>query len=132
MSVPVEVRFIRRSIASAPTAEEIANRMVRPRPVKLAQPVYPAAMKLAKIEGTVAVQFVIDTTGRVRDVSVVSTTHPAFADQAIACISNWRFAPGTKDGRAVNVRAVQKLEFSMAGQVNAVDVAKFRKKAGAQ
>jgi TonB family protein len=131
-SVPVEVRFIRRSIASAPTAKEIANGLVRPRPIKLVQPVYPAAMKLAAIEGTVEVQFVIDTTGRVRDVSVVSTTHPAFADHAIACISNWRFAPGTKDGRVVNVRALQKLEFSMAGQVDAVDVAKFRPKAATQ
>lgn len=131
MVVPIEQRHISRMVASAPTAEEVAKQLVRPRPIKMARPVYPAAMRLAKTEGDVLLEFVIDTTGRVRDLQVISTTHPAFKDQAIASMTNWRFLPGTKRGQMVNVRARQLVLFRMDLGVDALDVAKFRPKADA-
>ncbi len=125
MSVPMEERFVRRMAADAPTAWEIANHLVRPRPIKMVRPVYPAAMRLARTNGAVELEFVIDTTGRVRDVKAISATHPAFTDQAIACMANWRFVPGMKDNRVMNTRARQRIEFTMAQGMDAVDVAKF-------
>lgn len=127
-TVSMEDRYVRRVTVSEPTEAEKAAHLVRPRPTKIVRPVYPAAMALTKTEGSAVVEFVIDTTGRVRDARAVSTTHQAFADPAAASVLQWRFLPGFKDGRAVNTRAQVPVEFKMSG-AGGLDVAKFRAQA---
>lgn len=127
-TVPMENRYVRRLAARQPTEKEIAAHGIPPRPIKMVSPIYPAAMKLTKTDGKVVVEFIVDTTGRVRAAQVVSTTHQAFADHALASVAAWRFVPGYKNGRAVNTRIQVPVIFQMSG-AGGLDAAKFRAKA---
>lgn len=115
MTVPYEDRYVQRLANRPPSEGELKMQLVRPRPNKMVNPVYPAAMKVTRTEGEVMVEFIIDSTGRTRDARVVSSTHPAFADNAVASILSWRFIPGYHQGRSVNTRVRQKVEFHMKG-----------------
>ncbi len=75
-------------------------------------PSYPAELREAGISGKVTVSMVIDSTGKVRDVRAVESTHQAFETAALAAVSEWRFDPGLKGGRMVNTRVNQVLEFN--------------------
>lgn len=65
--------------------------------VVLSQPMpqYPAALASVGVEGRVAVEFVIDTTGKVEPVSVkiIESTHPAFESAARRAIAGSIFRP---------------------------------------
>ena len=115
LKVPVEDRYIQRLAARPSTAWEIEHHMFRPRPIKMVTPIYPSAMLLTKTEAKVVVEFIIDTTGRVRDAKCVETPHPAFAEPAVAAITEWRFIPATKDGHAINTRARLPIQFRLNG-----------------
>jgi periplasmic protein TonB len=66
------------------------------------QPDYPVGMLQREIEGTVTVRVLVGANGRVKQVSILSATDPAFArateKQALRA---WRFTPATRDGEAV-------------------------------
>jgi TonB family protein len=76
-------------------------------------PIYPRALLKKKINGTVVVEFIVDQYGVVREAHAVRSTHPGFDQAACDAILSWRFNPGLKNGRAVNVRAQQELSFSV-------------------
>lgn len=80
-------------------------------------PFYPMMLKRDGITGTVRVEFVVDTSGRVLDAQVVETSHSGFNDAAIAAVSKWKFRPGTKDGRKVNTRMGVPIVFSLTDAV---------------
>jgi TonB family protein len=65
--------------------------------VVLSQPMpqYPAVLASAGVEGRVAVEFVIDTTGKVEPISirVIESTHPAFESAAHKAIAGSIFRP---------------------------------------
>lgn len=65
-------------------------------------PKYPPEMKAEGIEGKVIVELIIDTKGLPRDCKVVKSTRSEFEASAIAALSQWKFEPGMKGGRAVN------------------------------
>ena len=79
-------------------------------------PVYPAMLQQAGIEGRVMFEFVIDTLGRAERSSfrTVSTTHPLFEAPARAAVLSCRFRPGRIQGRAVRVRVQQPINFTIA------------------
>jgi TonB family protein len=113
VTVSVEDRYMQRLAATPPTADEIAKHLLRPRPIKMVTPIYPAAMLLTKTEAEVLVEFVIDTTGRVRDARAIKSPHPAFAGPAVTAITAWRFIPGSKDGHTVNTRVQIPVRFNV-------------------
>ncbi len=78
-----------------------------PQPVKIARALYPSALRMQNIEGQAVIEFVVDSTGRVRNAKVVSATHPAFGECALQSVSEWRFDPALKNGRRVNTARVQ-------------------------
>ncbi|MBK8858252.1 MAG: energy transducer TonB [Opitutaceae bacterium] len=81
----------------------------KPSPRSQMPPQYPFEMRNAGIEGEVAVEFIVDMNGNVRNPFVVRSTHREFEDAALQAISKWRFRPGRKDGRIVNAGRVQQL-----------------------
>lgn len=86
---------------------------VVPQPLKQVPPIYPAWMREFGIAGRVTVSFVIGADGAVADAKVLSTTHGAFDEPALAALAEWKFAPGQKAGAAVNTRAELALVFTM-------------------
>ncbi len=75
-------------------------------------PTYPYDMRRAGINGTVVIEFIINTDGDVIQTNVVRSSHREFEMPAIQAVTKWKFKPGRKGGRVVNVRASQLLEFN--------------------
>ena len=76
-------------------------------------PIYPYEMSRAGINGDVVIEFIINTIGDVIQTQVVRSSHREFEAPAIQAVSKWKFKPGRKGGRAVNVRASQLIEFNL-------------------
>jgi protein TonB len=77
------------------------------------QPTYPYEMSRAGISGSVVVEFIINTNGDVIQTQVVKASHREFEMPAMQAVQKWKFKPGRKGGRAVNVRASQLIEFNL-------------------
>ncbi len=71
-----------------------------PRPIKITQPKYPPEAFVKKIEGTVEVEILIDSTGRVAKARVVRSI-PALDNAAVETVKQWVFSPAIKGGRPV-------------------------------
>lgn len=80
-----------------------------------AAPPYPPSMLERRLEGTVAVQYVVDTTGRA-DVSsfvVLSTTHPDFAKSVKQTLPLMRFNPAIMNSQKVRQLVQQQFTFKI-------------------
>lgn len=84
-----------------------------PRLVRAVAPDYPLALNLARISGTLELEFTVDTKGKVIEPRVVKSPHPLFEGAALAAIVQWQFRPARKNGRLVNVRVQVPMEFSL-------------------
>jgi TonB family protein len=69
----------------------------------------------ARIEGTVVLRAIVEADGTVADVSVVRSLDAASGldDQAVAAVRQWRFRPGTKDGKVVATSVQIETNFNM-------------------
>lgn len=76
-----------------------------PTPVKRrVHPIYPREAQLRALEGTVIVRYVIDRSGKVREVEVVRhARHRSFTASAIKAIRQWQFEPFIEDGEPVEI-----------------------------
>lgn len=117
LKAPFDERYMRRA---ALKADDGLNR--RPVPYRMARPVYPEALRMSGTTGEVMLVFTVDTTGRVIDPKVVTTSHPLFSDRAVEAILQWRFSPAQKDGRLVKARLRLPVKFEItAEQLKGVD-----------
>jgi TonB family protein len=76
-------------------------------------PTYTQEAKDAKIQGKVILSVVIGTDGRAQDILVVQPLGSGLDVAAITAVQQWSFAPGTKDGETVAVRATIEINFSL-------------------
>ncbi|VGO21401.1 energy transducer TonB [Pontiella sulfatireligans] len=76
----------------------------KPRAVYQPTPVYPPELSRKSVQGTVYVLFIVDQTGRARDLKVQKSTHPAFNNPAIKAVKQWKFEPGKRKGKPVQFR----------------------------
>lgn len=69
----------------------------------LQAPAYPDSLYAFGVSGEAVLEFVVDTTGEVREssIGVVSATHPAFGNAARRALLASRFRPGRLRGRKV-------------------------------
>ena len=96
------------------TVFEIADIDTPPVPLVRLRPIYPAEARMRHIEGSVAVEFIVGTDGKTRDVIVVNAEPSGiFTAQAVRAVSRWRFEPGTRGGKSVPVRVRQTVRFQL-------------------
>ncbi len=77
-------------------------------------PRYPSRASRLQIEGFVTVEFTITKDGSVSDPVVIESSPPKTFDRAaLRAIVQWKFKPRTKDGRAVDSRASQRIDFAL-------------------
>jgi TonB family protein len=75
---------------------------------------YPEQAKKDGIQGTVFVGYIVNKAGKVESVEVESSAHPlldAEAVRVVAAMPDW--TPGTQRGKAVDVRLVVPIKFSL-------------------
>lgn len=76
----------------------------KPRVVYQPAPIYPQELARKNMQGTVYILFVVDKSGRTRDLKVQKSTHPAFNNPALKAVKQWKFEPGKRKGKAVQFR----------------------------
>ncbi|HET7844416.1 MAG TPA: M56 family metallopeptidase [Xanthomonadales bacterium] len=103
------------AVLPAPTREPIAITRV--------SPVFPRDAMLAGKEGAVTLGFIIDGSGRARDVKVVEASEPdTFDAAAIAALRDWRFAQASRGG---NVRYTLTFDFALAKDAEGEEQCKY-------
>jgi protein TonB len=70
-------------------------------------------MRQAGIEGEVTVDFIVTTEGNVAKAFAVRSSRHEFEAAAVAAVSKWKFAPGTKAGRPVNTHMQVPIAFAL-------------------
>jgi protein TonB len=83
-----------------------------------AAPEYPSYLQENRIEGSLTVEFVVDTTGSADSASlrVVHSSHPAFEQSLRAALPHMRFVPAELGGRLVRQWVRQEFRFLMPEQ----------------
>jgi periplasmic protein TonB len=76
------------------------------------RPVYPEVARSARVEGTVVIEAVIDTAGRVTNCRVIKSA-PLFDQSALDAVSQWRYTPSTYNGRTVAVLITITVHFAL-------------------
>lgn len=84
----------------------------RPRAVFQRQPTYPRELTRSKRKGTVYVVFLVDTQGRVVNPRVQKSTDPAFETAALEAVRQWKFEPGTRNGKKVQSKVRVPITFN--------------------
>ena len=84
-------------------------------PVFKMEPKYPRKAAKSRIEGWVKVEFTITAKGAVTDAVVIdSRPRRTFDRSAVQSVRKWRFKPRVVDGRPVQRKASQVIEFKLA------------------
>ena len=86
-----------------------------PKVVSEVKPRYTAEAIRARVEGTVTMSTVVRTDGAPSDIEITKSLdrEHGLDDQAVAALKQWRFEPGRKDGKPVNVRVSIEMRFSL-------------------
>jgi protein TonB len=75
-------------------------------------PVYPAAARAARLEGTVIIEAIIAADGTVRDARVLRSI-PLLDRAALDAVRQWRYRPTTLNGTPVEVVMTVTLTFTI-------------------
>jgi len=75
-------------------------------------PVYPDIARSARIQGDVVIDAVIDTSGNVVQMKVVSG-HPLLISAALEAVRHWRYQPTFLDEEPVSIELNVTIHFSM-------------------
>ena len=66
------------------------------------EPQYPRGALQIHMAGVVVLKCIVDKNGNVRDAEVVTSSFAAFNEPALNALQQWRFAPGSFRGKAVD------------------------------
>src|SRR5690606_35564925 len=75
-----------------------------PRPTSADTFSYPSSSKRRGVTGVVQIEYIVDETGRVGDVTVVKSPDPELSAATVDVIRKTRFSPAVKAGKNVKVR----------------------------
>lgn len=84
-----------------------------PKLVHSVEPAFSTKSNEAFVEGTVSVSAVVNTRGEISAVQIVKGLSEAQNRAALDALKQWRFQPGTKDGKPVNVRVKIEVDFHL-------------------
>lgn len=84
-----------------------------PVPVRMQNPVYPFELRRQGITGTVVVEFIVGTDGKVRDAYAVTSPHEGLSKAAVAAILGSKYRPALKNGKPAAVKMQVPISFSL-------------------
>lgn len=77
------------------------------------KPNYPESVKKEGIHGIVTLSAVVKKDGTVGDVTVKKSLHPELDAEAVKAMKQWRFRPGTREGKPVDVAVDVEISFTV-------------------
>jgi len=92
---------------------KVGNGVTQPSILMKVDPEYSEEARKAKYSGTVTLAVIVDTEGKARDIHVVKSLGMGLDEKAIEAVMKWKFNPGKKDGKPVNVRATIEVNFRL-------------------
>ncbi len=84
-----------------------------PKLVHYVEPAFSSSSKEAFVEGTVRISTVVTTTGQPSESKVVKGLNADEDRTALEAVDQWRFEPGTKDGKPVKVHVNVEVDFHL-------------------
>jgi len=84
-----------------------------PRAIFSPEPEYSDEARAAKYQGVVTLSAIVGPDGRPRHVRVARSLGMGLDEKALAAVQTWRFEPGMKDGRPVNVQITVEVYFHL-------------------
>jgi len=98
------------SAASQPTSPCASA----PRPISKAPPSYSEKARRSHREGVVTLGLVVDSDGSTRDIHIVKSVGDGLDEQAIDAVKQWKFEPGTYQGKPVSVQLNVEINFRLS------------------
>lgn len=77
---------------------------------------YPAEAKEREIQGTVRIEFVIETNGNVSNITVINSVGGGCDNEAVRLIQETHWIPGNKNGKYVRCHYMQDITFSIGNR----------------
>jgi TonB family protein len=77
------------------------------------EPEYSEEARKAKYQGVVTLYIQVDPDGRARNMRVLHSLGMGLDEKAMDAVRQWKFKPGTKDGRPVTVEALIEVAFRL-------------------
>ena len=100
-------------VTYTPTMQmRVGGAIRQPAMVSKVEPAYPAAAKVARVEGTVLVELTIGTDGAVREARVLRSI-PLLDQVALDAVRRWRYEPTLLNGAPVEVISVVAVGFRL-------------------
>jgi TonB family protein len=116
---PTVAEVPRSSVGDPAYFEFQVERAASPQPGNLA-PRYPDSLRVARIEGEVLAQFIVDTLGRpdMTSFKVIKSTHDLFTNTVKASLPNMLFYPAEVGGRKVKQLIQMPFQFNLTKDPN--------------
>ena len=95
-----------------PAPVRVADLPVAPRKIVDARPIYPDIARLARKEGTVVMEAVIDPSGHVTQLRLIRSI-PLLDQAALDAVRQWQYTPSTYGGRPVSVLMTVTIRFTL-------------------
>jgi TonB family protein len=92
---------------------EIGPDVQSPKLLHVVEPEFDPKSETAFTSGVVRLQVVVTTEGNIRDPKVLAGINDTQNKKAIEAAEKWKFKPGTREGKPVNVRVVIELQFHL-------------------
>lgn len=85
----------------------------KPSVLSRVQPKYTSDMKSKGIKGQVVLLLVVAADGAVMEAKAVESDHPDLLNSSLEAVRQWRFKPGTRDGKSVPFKMRLPLKFGV-------------------
>ena len=92
---------------------KVGGGVLPPQKIHTPQPVYTEEARLARIQGVVILEAIIDEKGAVQQVKVLKGLPQGLSESAVETAKKWRFKPATLDGQPVPVYFNLTVRFSL-------------------
>jgi len=92
---------------------KVGGGVLPPQKIHTPQPVYTEEARLARIQGVVILEAIIDEKGAVQQVKVLKGLPQGLSESAVKTAKEWTFKPATLDGRPVPVYFNLTVRFSL-------------------
>lgn len=90
---------------------EIGGLVSAPRLLRRVEPAYPPQLRASRFGARVTLRAVVDASGDVREVGVVSSQNVSFSNAAMDAVKKWKFDPARREGCTVPVALTVNVEF---------------------
>ena len=98
---------------SKPIQIRVGGQVEAARAISRPMPDYPPLARMARIQGTVRLEAVISTDGRIQNLRVLAG-HPLLVNAALEAVARWRYQPTLLNGEPVEVVTEIDVNFALA------------------